>query len=516
MLTIFSIPKPFKDSHIINIQTNAILSWLNLSKDIEVILAGNDYGVDEFCQKNNIFHIKNVQCTEAKTPLLNSVFDLIRIKAKNSILMYINADVILTKDFLKILNFLPHEEFLIIGQRLDLNIKELINFSNNKWEHNLNQQIKEKKIVHAPMGSDYFIFKKKSFQNLPPFAVGRISWDNWVIEEGLKKMLTIDASPLYKVIHQNHDYSHKTNKSQAEDKKNISFSRENRFLATLKDVKYIITKNGINKKTSSFNNAPKIIKKKLYYGFISFLKIIRKSTSFGIKICKKIAKFINIPIFYLERSECEKLKDCILLANLLEHQPPNSDRYQEYPWMLKNIKITSGKILDVGSTASNMLYDFLPKEVEINSIDLNPKEITNKNIRFSIGDIRQTIYPENNFDVITCISTLEHIGVAGRYNSDDDQNGDVKAMSEMKRILKPNGFLLITVPYGLRDVLPINKLYNKERLTKLLSDFSEVSIMYKKYQKKYGLWLTVNENEAAKTDMLTDSWYAIAFIKAKK
>ncbi|MBU0647429.1 DUF268 domain-containing protein, partial [Patescibacteria group bacterium] len=192
------------------------------------------------------------------------------------------------------------------------------------------------------------------------------------------------------------------------------------------------------------------------------------------------------------------------------------DRYQEYPWMLKNIKITSGKILDVGSTASNMLYDFLPKEVEINSIDLNPKEITNKNIRFSIGDIRQTIYPENNFDVITCISTLEHIGVAGRYNSDDDQNGDVKAMSEMKRILKPNGFLLITVPYGLRDVLPINKLYNKERLTKLLSDFSEVSIMYKKYQKKYGLWLTVNENEAAKTDMLTDSWYAIAFIKAKK
>ncbi|MBU1663623.1 class I SAM-dependent methyltransferase, partial [Patescibacteria group bacterium] len=247
-----------------------------------------------------------------------------------------------------------------------------------------------------------------------------------------------------------------------------------------------------------------------------FLTLLRGFFSLMIKISKKIIQFINAPLFYLEQNECEKFNDCKLLAKVLYNQPPNSDRYLEYPWMLENIKIISGKILDVGSTASDMLYNFLPKEVEINSIDLNNKEIKNNAIKFSIGDIRQTIYPENNFDVITCISTLEHIGVAGRYNSDDDQNGDIKAMLEMKRILKPNGFLLITIPYGLRDVLPINKLYNKERLEILLKDFSSVTIEYKKYFKKFNLWLNTNEIEAAKTDMIKDQWYSIAFIKAKK
>ncbi|PJA10306.1 hypothetical protein COX68_00905, partial [Candidatus Falkowbacteria bacterium CG_4_10_14_0_2_um_filter_41_15] len=86
----------------------------------------------------------------------------------------------------------------------------------------------------------------------------------------------------------------------------------------------------------------------------------------------------------------------------------------------------------------------------------------------------------------------------------------------IKRILKSGGAALISVPYGIKDVLPINKLYNKGRINELLRDFSSMEIEYKKYSKKFNLWLTVDEAEAAKTDMIKDRWYAIAFIKAKK
>ena len=249
---------------------------------------------------------------------------------------------------------------------------------------------------------------------------------------------------------------------------------------------------------------------------VKFLNLLRQATALGIVVFGKIIKTLNIFIFYLSKSECEKFKDCVLLAKLIERQPDNSDRYLEYPWMLENIDITQGRLLDVGSTASNMLYDLLPKTVEINSIDLNAKPIGNDRIKFSVGDIRKTEYPDNFFDMVTCISTLEHIGVSGRYGSDDDPAGDIKAMKEIKRILKSGGAALISVPYGIKDVLPINKLYNKGRINELLRDFSSVEIEYKKYSKKFNLWLTVDEAEAAKTDMIKDRWYAIAFIKVVK
>jgi len=247
-----------------------------------------------------------------------------------------------------------------------------------------------------------------------------------------------------------------------------------------------------------------------------FLTLVRGFFSLLIKIFKKLIELVNAPLFYFEQSECKKFDDCRLLAKVLYNQPPNSDRYLEYPWMLQNIKITSGRILDVGSTASNMLYKFLPKEVEINSIDLNDKHIESDSVKFSVGDIRKTNYEDNYFDVISCISTLEHIGVSGRYGSDEDSTGDLKAVREMGRILKPGGVMLITVPYGVKDVLPINKLYNKERINELFKDFSMVEIEYKKYFNQFHLWLTTDEAEAAKTDMIKDLWYAIAFIKVKK
>lgn len=516
MFTLFSIPKPFENPHISIIQENAIKSWLNIPGEVEVILCGDDFGVKEICQKNNILHIANVECTESGTPLLSSVFDLVREKAKYNIIVYINADIIITSDFLKIFNLLPKEDFLVVGRRWDLNITELLDFSKN-WEKEINAMIKREGKLHAQAGSDYFIFKKELFKNLPPFAVGRIGWDNWMLQEALNKdILVIDATPLVKVIHQNHDYSHKVGKIKLEDKKNISLAGIVKFLPTLRNIKYELRPDGIRKRIVFVNNFSQIIKKNIYYFMIKLLTLVRGFLSLIIKTSKKVIEFINAPLFYLEQDECEKFNDCKLLAKVLYSQPPNSDRYLEYPWLLENIKITSGRILDVGSTASNMLYNFLPKEVEINSIDLNTKPIESDSIKFTVGDIRKTNYEDNYFDLVSCISTLEHIGVSGRYGSDEDLEGDLKAVKEMSRIVKPGGTILITVPYGARDVLPINKLYNKERIGELFKGFSSVEIEYKKYFEQFHLWLATDEVEASKTDMIKDRWYAIAFVKVKK
>jgi len=252
------------------------------------------------------------------------------------------------------------------------------------------------------------------------------------------------------------------------------------------------------------------------YFVVPFLNFFRFLFLFLRAVANYLSFRINTLIIYFEGGECEKFKDCVLLAKLLKNQPPNSDRYLEYPWVIKNIDLKRGRFLDVGSTMSVMFRDLLPAEVEVQAIDLNDKIIMDPRIKFNVGDIRKTSFPENFFDCISCVSTLEHIGVPGRYHSDDDPQGDLKTMQEMKRILKVGGSLLITVPYGRKDVLPINKLYNNERLGILLEGYEILEKKFMKFNKEWGFWFEVDEVEAAQTEMLKDQWYAICFIKLAK
>jgi len=201
MITIFTIPKSFEDSHIDIIQTNAIKSWLELDSDCNVVLIGNDPGVAEKAKELDIKHIPDVKCNEFKTPLLDSAFELARNAFDNEYLVFINADIILFDDFLNIVKYLPsNDEFLVAGQRWDIDIRYKIDFQAN-WQELLKKEIEKNGRRHPASGSDYFIFNKNSFKNIPSFAVGRVAWDTWMIQEANKqKMMTVDASEAITVI----------------------------------------------------------------------------------------------------------------------------------------------------------------------------------------------------------------------------------------------------------------------------------------------------------------------------
>jgi hypothetical protein len=61
----------------------------------------------------------------------------------------------------------------------------------------------------VPSAIDYFVFTKGLFGEIPPFAVGRPKWDNWMLYRARSKNIPIvDLSRRVEVVHQNHDYSH--------------------------------------------------------------------------------------------------------------------------------------------------------------------------------------------------------------------------------------------------------------------------------------------------------------------
>jgi hypothetical protein len=209
LITLFSAPKPFTDPHIALIQRNAIKSW-TLLPDVEVILLGEETGLAEAARELDVRHIPNVGRNENGTPLISSMFQLAREESKSDLLCIINADVLLMPDFIEAAHRsrLQRDKFVMLSQRWDYDITKPIDFTDG-WESRLRESVRKQNQLHRPAGSDFFLFPKSCYQDVPDFTIGRAGWDNWMIYKARAEgWAVIDCTPSIMIVHQNHDYSH--------------------------------------------------------------------------------------------------------------------------------------------------------------------------------------------------------------------------------------------------------------------------------------------------------------------
>ncbi len=209
-LTIFTAPKPFTNPHIALIQRNAIRSWKALGPGVEVLLIGDETGMAEAAAELGVAHLPGVQRNANGTPLVSSMFDLARRNSSAPLLACVNADIVLTPDVIAGAQAALKQtaRFLLVGQRWDLDVREPLDFAPG-WPERLRERAQREGRLHRASGSDYFIFPRDCFANMPPFAIGRAGWDNWMIYSGRAQgWPVIDGSADIFIVHQNHDYSH--------------------------------------------------------------------------------------------------------------------------------------------------------------------------------------------------------------------------------------------------------------------------------------------------------------------
>jgi hypothetical protein len=209
-LTLFTAPKPFEDPHIDLIQRNTLRNWLALGDEVEVVVIGDEPGIAEVCREYGIRHLPDVRCNELGTPLISSIFDLARNVNDSPFLAYSNADILFFPDFVETTRDLAEAKarFLAVGQRYDLDVTEPLDFSGD-WPAALRDRVAAGGKLHGQTGSDYFIYPRECFKDIPDFAVGRAGWDNWMLFRARwKGWSLIDATQSITVLHQNHDYRH--------------------------------------------------------------------------------------------------------------------------------------------------------------------------------------------------------------------------------------------------------------------------------------------------------------------
>lgn len=251
MLTLFSCPKPFTNPCIRQIQRNAIGSWIQLQPRPEILLLGNEEGVAEVAADFGVRHIPDLALNEFGTPLVNSIFKQAEVATTNSLLCYVNSDIMLLNDFMDAAQGVAcrKRRFLVVGQRWDIDITETIDYSNPHWQDNLRCLLAARGVLHPKTGMDYFLFPRGFWSKIPPFALGRSAWDNWLLFRARQRgAAVIDATQAITAVHQNHDYTHipggkKAAWVGAEAEQNWKLAEKGIF--TLLDANCLLTPRGL-------------------------------------------------------------------------------------------------------------------------------------------------------------------------------------------------------------------------------------------------------------------------------
>jgi len=207
MLTIFSSAKPFLRQDGIR-QRNALRSWTLLDPNCEVILFGDVPGASEVAAELGIHHVKDVLRSKRGNVRLDDMFSRAQQIARHDLLCYANCDIILLNCFLRAVAAAGQwsKRFLLVGQRWDMPMEEPIDF-NTDWEINLRKQALRAGRLQVRGAVDYFVFRRGTYHDLPPFVIGRICWDHWLVWKARSTNIpVIDASEDVLAIHQNHDH----------------------------------------------------------------------------------------------------------------------------------------------------------------------------------------------------------------------------------------------------------------------------------------------------------------------
>lgn len=253
MLTLFTVPKPFR-GHIGLIQRNAIRSWTHLEPRCDILLFGDDDGTAAVAREFGVRHLPKVARNEYGTPLLSDVFVTAERSAQHRLMCYVNADIILMNDFLEAVSRIRKDPFLMIGRRWDLDVTEEVDFDNPHWAYHLRSAIRGNGVLHSYMGVDYYAFPRGMWGEIPPFAIGRTVYDNWLIWRArVLSVPVIDATSVVECVHQNHERTYTSLGMIAPDdtddltkgieaRRNRQLAGGRRHVFTLRNANWLLTR----------------------------------------------------------------------------------------------------------------------------------------------------------------------------------------------------------------------------------------------------------------------------------
>ena len=205
LLTIGTVPRAFTGLHKIK-QENALNSWVRIEPRPEIILLCDDPGVERAAQEFGCKFVPDIvrDVKYNNVPLISDAFLRLQESATGDIICFTNADIIHLSGMMDAIKRVmdAKSQFIIVGQRWNLNITEAIEF-NVGWDVRLENRARSLGTQHAVSAIDYLIFTRDTLPQMPPFLVGCPGWDNWLVASALQmKIPVVNATKSIFCVHQ--------------------------------------------------------------------------------------------------------------------------------------------------------------------------------------------------------------------------------------------------------------------------------------------------------------------------
>ena len=185
------------------------------------------------------------------------------------------------------------------------------------------------------------------------------------------------------------------------------------------------------------------------------------------------------------------------------------ERCIEIPWVFSKIRHKSKNILDAGCAffefgcIRNSINNTNCYLLALNKQDmfLNVKE---KKYYRICGDLRNLPFKDNFFECITCISTIEHVGLDNTklYSTsntfkENKINDYLVAFKNLAMVLKPSGDLFITLPFGKWKTHGWLQVFNEKMIDLLISATTLKLVEESIFIHKKSGWILSDRKQAA-------------------
>ena len=193
------------------------------------------------------------------------------------------------------------------------------------------------------------------------------------------------------------------------------------------------------------------------------------------------------------------------------------DRDIEWSWTASQMPCGPGEALDFGTGGSHLGLIAAQRGFKVTAVDLGNVEwhYAHPELRFIRGDIVRLPLPTEHFDLVINCSTVEHVGLTGRYGVTEDRpDGDLEAMGRLREMIKAGGVMLLTIPVGQDAVFaPMCRVYGAKRLPRLLEGYT---VDAETYWVKDGAnrWVLCEKQTALSFKASAGSWNALQNVYA--
>ncbi len=134
------------------------------------------------------------------------------------------------------------------------------------------------------------------------------------------------------------------------------------------------------------------------------------------------------------------------LSDATSHTAFDPHYFYQAAWLSRKLAASRpARHMDVGSDV--MLIGVLSAFVPVEFVDIRPIETNLAGLTPRTGNLTAMDLPSDSVRSLSCLHVIEHVGLA-RYGDPLDAEGDVRATSELARVLAPGGDLYVSVPIG--------------------------------------------------------------------